>query len=244
MATTTFNGAVRSENGFKVVSKNATTGAFTEQINSTSSGVLEIQKVATSGRDNIVAAGTTVGANNASLGTAATIFNITPNAHGSGIDDAAINTFVTKIGGDITTTILIDLHGGLASGGTADDVIGTDGGAANAYIAELTSAVNGIPYLIEFACLEVPTGGDPDINLVCSATGTDAENAAVTSGTVLLNNGDLTLGFYAEADGGSTLAALSKKFLYLTSGDATEAAYTAGKLVIKIHGAAFDYANG
>ena len=244
MATTTFNGAVRSENGFKVVSKNATTGAFTEQINSTSSGVLEIQKVATSGRDNIVAGGTTVGANNASLGTAATIFNITPNAHGSGIADAAINTFVTKIGGDITTTILIDLHGGLASGGTADDVIGTDGGAANAYIAELTSAVNGIPYLIEFACLEVPTGGDPDINLVCSATGTDAENAAVTSGTVLLNNGDLTLGFYAEADGGSTLAALSKKFLYLTSGDATEAAYTAGKLVIKIHGAAFDYANG
>jgi len=244
MATTTFNGAVRSENGFKVISKNATTGAFTEQINSTSSGVLEIQKVATSGRDNIVAAGTTVGANNASLGTAATIFNITPNAHGSGIADAAINTFVTKIGGDITTTILIDLHGGLASGGTADDVIGTDGGAANAYIAELTSAVNGIPYLIEFACLEVPTGGDPDINLVCSATGTTAENAAVTSGTVLLNNGDLTLGFYAEADGGSTLAALSKKYLYLTSGDATEAAYTAGKLVIKIHGAAFDYANG
>jgi|TARA_R100000152_G_C6779393_1_gene210977 hypothetical protein len=244
MATTTFSGAVRSENGFKVVSKNATTGAFTEQINSTSSGVLEIQKVATSGRDNIVAAGTTVGANNASLGTAATIFNITPNAHGSGIADAAINTFVTKIGGDITTTILIDLHGGLASGGTADDVIGTDGGAANAYIAELTSAVNGIPYLIEFACLEVPTGGDPDINLVCSATATDAENAAVTSGTVLLNNGDLTLGFYAEADAGATLAALSKKYLYLTSGDATEAAYTAGKLVIKIHGAAFDYANG
>ena len=244
MATTTFNGAVRSENGFKVISKNATTGAFTEQINSTSSGVLEVQKVATSGRDNIVAAGTTVGANNASLGTAATIFNITPNAHGSGIADAAINTFVTKIGGDITTTILIDLHGGLASGGTADDVIGTDGGSANAYIAELTSAVNGIPYLIEFACLEVPTGGDPDINLVCSATGTTAENAAVTSGTVLLNNGDLTLGFYVEADGGSTLAALSKKYLYLTSGDATEAAYTAGKLVIKIHGAAFDYANG
>jgi len=223
MANTTFNGAVRSENGFKVVTKSSTLGTFTEQLNATSGGVLEVQKVATSGRDNIVAAGTTVGANNASLGTAATIFNITPNAHGSGIADAAINTFVTKIGGDITTTILVDLHGGLASGGAAND---------------------GIPYLIEFACLEVPTGGDPDINLVCSATGTTAENAGTTSGTVLLNNGDLTLGFYAEADGGSTLAALSKKFLYLTCGDATDAAYTAGKLVIKIHGAAFDYANG
>ena len=244
MANTTFNGAVRSENGFKAVQKDSTAGTFTDYVDIKNDGGVEIQKVAASGVNNIVAAGTATGANNASLGTAATIFNITPNAHGSGIANAAINTFVTKVGGDITTTILIDLHGGLASGGTADDVIGTDGGAANAYIAELTSAVNGIPYLIEFACLEVPTGGDPDINLVCSATGTTAENAAVTSGTVLLNNGDLTLGFYAEADGGTTLAALSKKYLYLTSGDATEAAYTAGKLVIKIHGAAFDYANG
>ena len=228
MATTTFNGAVRSENGFKTISKSSTLGTFTDHIVATSGGVLEVQKVATSGVNNIVAAGTSTGANNASLGTAATIFNITPNAHGSGIADAAINTFVTKIGGDITTTILVDLHGGLASGG-ADDVIGTDGGTANAYIAELTTAVNGIPYLIEFACLEVPTGGDPDINLVCSATGTDAENAAVTSGTVLLNNGDLTLGFYVEADGGATLAALTKKFLYLTCGDATDAAYTGYK---------------
>ena len=91
--------------------------------------------------------------------------------------------------------------------------------------------------------MEVPTGGHPDINLVCSATGTSAENAAVTSGTVLFNNGDLTLGLHNEADAGATLAALSKKFLYLTCGDATDAAYTAGKLVIKIHGAAFDFNN-
>jgi hypothetical protein len=243
MANTTFNGAVRSENGFKTISKSAI-GAFTEHVVATSGGVLEVQKVATSGRDNIVAAGTTVGANNASLGTAATIFNITPNAHGSGIADTAINTFVNKVGGDIVTTILVDLHGGLASGGDANDIIGTDGGTANAYIAELTSAVNGIPYKLEFICLEVPTGGDPDINLVCSATGTDAENAAVTSGTVLFNNGDLTLGLHNEADGGATLAALTKKYLYLTTGAATQAAYTAGKLVIKIHGAAFDFDNG
>ena len=107
MANTTFNGAVRSENGFKTVSKSAI-GAFTEQIVASSGGVLEVQKVATSGRDNIVAAGTTVGDNNASLGTAATIFNVTPNAHGSGIADAAINTFINKIGGDIVTTILVD----------------------------------------------------------------------------------------------------------------------------------------
>ena len=85
MANTTFSGAVRSKNGLKTVSQNATTGAITEQIVASSGGVLEVQKVATSGRDNIVAAGTSTGSNNASLGTAATIFNITPNAHGSGI---------------------------------------------------------------------------------------------------------------------------------------------------------------
>jgi hypothetical protein len=243
MATTTFNGTVRSDGDIKTTTKNTSTGAFVDYVALKSTGAVEIQKVATD-YDNIVAAGTTTGANNASLGTAATQFMITPNSHGSGIADTAINTFVNKVGGLIYTTILVDLHGGLASGGGADDIIGTDGGTANAYIAELTTAVNGIPFEIEMACLEVPTGGDPDINLVCSATGTDAENAAVTSGTVLLNNGDLSLGMYVSADGGATLAALTKKYLYLTTGAATEAAYTAGKLVIKITGAAFDYNNG
>ena len=63
---------------------------------------------------------------------------------------------------------------------------------------------------------------------------------------ILFNNGDLTLGLQKEiADGaGSTLAALTKKYLYLTSGDATEAAYTAGKIMVRIHGVAFDYNNG
>ena len=243
MATTTFNGTVRSDGDIKTTTKNTSTGAFVDYVALKSTGAVEIQKVATD-YDNIVAAGTSTGANNASLGTAATQFMITPNSHGSGIADTAINTFVNKVGGLIYTTILVDLHGGLASGGGADDIIGTDGGTANAYIAELTTAVNGIPFEIEMACLEVPTGGDPDINLVCSATGTDAENAAVTSGTVLLNNGDLSLGMYVSADGGATLAALTKKYLYLTCGTATEAAYTAGKLVIKITGAAFDYNNG
>ena len=243
MATTTFNGTVRSDGDIKATTKNTTTGAFVDYAVIKAAGGMEIEKVASTG-NNIVAAGTSTGTNNGSLGTAATIFKVTPNAHGSGIADDAINTFVNKIGGLIYTTILIDLHGGLASGGGANDIIGTDCGAANAYIAELTTGVNGIPMEVEFSCLEVPTGGDPDINLNCSATATDAENAAVTSGTEILNNGDLTLGFYVSADGGSTLAALTKKYLYLTTGAATEAAYTAGKLVIKITGAAFDYNNG
>ena len=243
MATTTFNGTVRSDGDIKATTKNTTTGAFVDYAAIKAAGGMEIEKVASTG-NNIVAAGTSTGTNNGSLGTAATIFKVTPNDHGTGIADDAISTFVNKVGGLIYTTILIDLHGGLASGGAANDIIGTDGGAANAYIAELTTGVNGIPFEVEMACLEAPTGGDPDINLVCSATDTDAENAAVSSPTVILNNGDLALGTYVSADSGATLAALSLKYLYLTCGTATEAAYTAGKLVIKITGAAFDYNNG
>ena len=97
--------------------------------------------------------------------------------------------------------------------------------------------------LVEFGCTEVPTGGDPDINLDCSATSTTAEDVGLTSGTNLLNNGDLTLGFYASADAGADLAA-GKKFVFLTAGAATDAAYTAGKLWIRITGSAVDKANG
>ena len=40
MGTTTFTGAVRSENGFKVVSKNATTGAYTDTAVIASTGIV------------------------------------------------------------------------------------------------------------------------------------------------------------------------------------------------------------
>ena len=193
---------------------------------------------ATSGENNLL---TGIGtANNASLAYGSNVLGITPNAHGSGFADGAINTFVEKVGGIIQTNILIDLHAGIASGGAANDIIGTDGGAANAYIAELTAAVNGVPFLVEMWCTEVPTGGDPDIDLQCSATATDAENAAVTSGTVVANNGDWSLGMYTTNDAAATLATLTKKYLYLTSGDATEAAYTAGKIGIRISGMGVD----
>jgi hypothetical protein len=40
MANTTFNGPVRAEGGFKQVSKNSSTGAFTDQLTVDSSGNL------------------------------------------------------------------------------------------------------------------------------------------------------------------------------------------------------------
>jgi hypothetical protein len=242
MANTTFTGAVRSKNGFQQVTKNETTGTVSQK-------QFEIQTVPTSGINNVVdtngfsGTATAAGANNASLDTGATIFGITPNAHGSGIADASINTFVNKVGGTITTTILIDLHGGFVGSAAANRIIGV-GTSANSYIAELTKEVNGIPILLEFGCVEVPTGGDPDINVDISATGTTASGAAVASGTQMMNNGDLTLGYYNSVDSAATMAALSKKFVYLVQGAATNAAYSAGKIWIRITGMNVDFANG
>ena len=242
MANTTFSGPVRSENGFQQVTKDGTTGVVSQK-------QFEVQTVATSGINNIVdtngfsGTATAAGANNASLDTGATIFGITPNAHGSGIADASINTFVNKVGGTIVTSILIDLQGGFVGSASSDRIIGV-GTSANAYIAELTKEVNGIPILLEFGCVEVPTGGDPDINVDISATGTTASGAAVASGTQMMNNGDLTLGYYNAVDSAATMAALSKKYIYLVQGAATNAAYLAGKIWIRITGMNVDFNNG
>ena len=40
MANTTFNGPVRSENGFQVISKNASTGAVTTVASTASTGIV------------------------------------------------------------------------------------------------------------------------------------------------------------------------------------------------------------
>lgn len=238
MGTTTFNGPVRSENGFQQILKNATTGAITPS-------EFALETIATTG-NNVIdtsVAGTTAGANNASLDTGATIFGIVPNAIGSGVPAAGTNIFVSKVGGTIVTSILVDLHGGYSGSASADRVIGT-GTSANAHIAVLTKEVNGIPILLEFGCVEVPTGGDPDINLDISATGTTASGAAVASGTQMMNNGDLTLGYYNSVDAGAVMAALTKKYIYLVQGTATNAAYTAGKIWIRITGMNVDFNNG
>ena len=232
MGNSTFSGPVRSKNGFQQINENSTTGTVTQK-------QFEIQTVSTSGINNIVdtngfsGTATAAGANNASLDTGATIFGITPNAHGSGIPDASINTFVNKVGGTIVTSIIIDLHGGFDGSATADRIIG-NGTDANAYIGELTKEVNGIPILLEFGCVEVPTGGDPDINVHSATEGTGVEDGAIgdLTETLLVNAGDATLGSKVYFTG----VPAADQFLYLTTGAATDADYSAGKLFIELMG--------
>lgn len=141
---------------------------------------------------------------------------------------------VTRTGDLIETKIVMDLTG-LNSGGTAADIIGV-ADAANCHIGQITAAVNGTIFAGKMTCLEVPTGGDPDIDIYAANEATGVEDTAVTglTETQLVNSGDLTLG------GIDVLTAFpaANQYLYLVCGDATNATYTAGKIEIVLYGTA------
>jgi hypothetical protein len=161
----------------------------------------------------------------------------TANTAGVGIPGTADNfyTSVEKIGTIIKTTILIDVDG-LNSGDTAGDIVGADG-AGVAHLGQITAAVNGTLFAGKITCLETPAGGDPDIDLWYADEATGVEDTAITSltgETQCIDHGDWTAG---DVDGLTAFPA-ANKYLYLTTGDATDATYTAGILLIELYGKA------
>jgi len=205
MANTTFNGAVRSEGGFTSISKNSTSGAITTLSSINSSGVSSFDANTLS-----VEAGTGI-----TTGTG-TIYR----------------TAVQRVGGIITTRILIDLTGLRSTGGA--DIIGVNGTALVCHIGQITAARNGTILTGSMECFEAPTGGDPDINVHSATEGTGVEDGAIgdLTETLLVNAGDATLGSKVYFTG----VPAADQFLYLTTGAATDADYTAGKLFIELMG--------
>jgi len=205
MANTTFSGPVRSEGGFTSISKNATTGAISTLSSISSTGV------------------TSFDANTLSTeaGTGITT--------GSG---TIYRSAVQRIGGIITTKILIDLTGLRSTG--SGDIIGVNGTSLVCHIGQITAAQNGTILTGSMECFEAPAGGDPDINIHSATESTGVEDGAISglSETLLVNSGDATLGskvFFSAVPA-------ADEFLYLTTGAATDADYTAGKLFIEMMG--------
>lgn len=205
MANTTFNGAVRSEGGFTSISKNSTTGAITTLSSINSTGVASFDANTLS-----VEAGTGI-------------------TTGSG---TIYRTAVQRVGGIITTKILIDLTGLRSTG--SGDIIGVNGTSLVCHIGQITAAQNGTILTGSMECFEAPAGGDPDINVHSATEGTGVEDGAISglSETLLVNAGDATLGSKVYFTG----VPAADEFLYLTTGDATDADYTAGKLFIELMG--------
>ncbi len=200
MANTTFNGPVRSENGFETISKNATTGAITI----TSGNKMATEALAGAGIE----------------GTAETYITQVERFK----SDTTTNVNLVK------TTIMIDLTG-LASSG-ANDIIGKAGSGV-AYIGRVTTANTGVVFGVTMECFETPAGGDPDIDLYSATEATGVEDSAIgdLTETIIINGGDASVG--TRTAGGTIVA---DQYLYLVSGDATNADYTAGRLVITILG--------
>ena len=130
----------------------------------------------------------------------------------------------------VKTTLMIDLTG-LASSG-ADDIIGK-AGTGVAYIGRVTTADTGVVFGVTMECFETPAGGDPDIDLYSATEATGVEDSAIgdLTETQIINSGDLAAG--SRVAGGGIVA---DQYLYLVAGAATNADYTAGRIVITIHG--------
>jgi hypothetical protein len=205
MANTTFNGAIRSEGGFTTISKNGTTGVIStlSSINSSGFASLDANTMA-------VEAGTGI-------------------TTGSG---TVYRSSVQRVGGIITTRILIDLTGLRSTG--SGDIIGVNGTALVCHIGQITAATNGTILTGSMECFEAPAGGDPDINIHSATEGTGVEDGAISglAETLLVDAGDATLGSKVYF----TAVPAADEFLYLTTGAATDADYTAGKLFIQLMG--------
>ena len=205
MATTTFTGAVRSKGGFTSVSQSSTTGAFTTLSSISSTGVSSFDA-----NTMAVEAGTGI-------------------TTGSG---TVYRSSVQRVGGIITTRILIDLTGLRSTGGA--DIIGVNGTSLVCHIGQITAAKNGTILTGSMECFEAPAGGDPDINVHSATEGTGVEDGAISGldETLLVNSGDATLGSKVYF----TAVPAADQFLYLTCGTTTDGDFTAGKLLIELMG--------
>ena len=159
--------------------------------------------------------------------------------HGAGAisTEIAPQTFVQDLGGEIVTTILVDLTG-LKTKATAQRVIGL-GAGGDAYLLEYKAATNGILYRAELECLELPTAAS-DVNLDIDIRAIDASDKAYNSNAssyrVILNSG-------GDMAKGQTIESLScvpnnGDYVYMSTGaaESDDATYTAGKIVIRLYG--------
>jgi hypothetical protein len=168
-----------------------------------------------------------------------TVGAITGGTYGDGAlgTEIAPQTFVQDVGGEIITTLLVDLTG-LKSKSNAERVIGL-GAGGDAYLMDYSATNNGILYRAELECLELPTAGS-NVNLDIDIRSIDAEDKAYgndsSSYRVILNSGgDMALGQTIE---GLACVPNDGDYVYISTGAAEsgDGTYTAGKIVIRLFG--------
>lgn len=179
--------------------------------------------------------------------TSATAWNVDPSAlsfnsgelgtgPGVGITGGSgtvCKTSVTRAGGIITTSFLIDLTG-LNGGGTGDDVIGVNGAGA-ASIGRIVAEQCGTVFGGRMTCLETPATGNVDVDVWAANESTGVEDTAISALTgevQLIDHGNWAAGEVA----GMIVPPGAGQYLYLTNGAATSATYTAGQFLLEFFG--------
>jgi len=142
-----------------------------------------------------------------------------------------------EVAGDvITTTILLDLTG--LSSNTALDIIGKEA-TANCHLGQITTALNGTIFAGQMTCLEVPTTGDPDIDVYSSTVATGTEDVVIThsdlatEAALLVSAGDWTL---AQTKAFSAYPAADTYLYIVNGGGTTDGVYNAGIYKIELYG--------
>jgi hypothetical protein len=170
----------------------------------------------------------------------------TATATGGGFDGAAgVTQYVSKVNGEIITTILVDIED-LYVGTAVNDIIGEEGVAA-AYITQITTAVNGIVYKADMSCIELPAGTNTtaDIDLAANSNSLAEDVAVNSTGTLtsIISAGGVpwTAGMSRTSTLATDFTNLVNDYLYLSAGSSAQSGgqYTAGKFIIKLYGASF-----
>jgi hypothetical protein len=179
--------------------------------------------------------------------------NAIPNAPGDAFDANTPVKFanISKINGEIVTTLIVDLGvGGINSYNADKKVIGDNGvtGTGGASLTKIESSRNGVVYRVTVACVETPGGGEVDIDLWSNTASNNPDTTVDGTGTSKLlvpANGDWFAGAYEESafnptSGTFSGAGLNDHYIYLavgTSSTPTAGAYNAGTFIIKFYGA-------
>ena len=168
----------------------------------------------------------------------------TTGAAGAGLtgdSSTSPQVFVQTIGGEIVTTVLLDLDG-LVKESTVGDVIGADSSAA-AYLFRYVEATHGVPYKLEMSCIVLPTGTNPlkDFDIIAAdeaALSQDDSASGATNAVSLF----AAAGNFAKGQTIQSLAVVpaTNQYVYLAEGatSTNKQTFTAGKLVIKMYGRA------
>lgn len=149
----------------------------------------------------------------------------------TGGEGTVYKTGVSRVGGIIKTEVLLDLTG--LEDTDAGDIIGVKDSTAAAHLGQITTAQNGTIFSVRMTCLEVPAGGDVDIDLYVAteATGKSGDAISGLAETQIINSGD-----WAEGDVKLAQTIAANKYLYLVNGATTGGTYTAGKYLIELFG--------